>query len=106
MRVIDSPPILAPLPRDHRLVKSGELCGVCHQAFKEGERASLVPLNLSSPTQNKRAIATHARCHLIGRETPRGKVVDIIDGLGVLTPVVLDSGERVRFSDIGVNAND
>jgi hypothetical protein len=98
--------IYAPLPPDSPLVGDGQLCGICHQRFAVGERITLQPLDLSSATARKDALPIHARCVLVGRETPLGRIVGIEEGAGVFQPVKIENGKRATFRQAGIDANE
>lgn len=103
--------VYAALPADHPLVTdTAAKCGKCHEPFRAGERITLQPLDLSSPTAVKEALPIHARCVLVGREAPNIgrdlRIIGIEEGSGVWAPVILTGGVRVTFRQIGIESNE
>ena len=94
--------VFEPLKKDHPMVTGRDLCGMCHEKFREGQRVTLVAIPQTQKGYTAQALPVHANCAYRGKDTPRGKISRIKDGDGSPYPVELENNTQATLEECGI----
>lgn len=93
--------IYKPLKADHPMVLYKEICPLCKQTFREGQRTTLLSVAATNAS-TVQAVPVHADCAFRGVKTRVGEVSRIKDGDGSPFPVLTTDNKQWSFSEAGI----